>query len=97
MGPEGEETIPILVARDQKSGATMAMWVPSKGTSSSWVTRRICTWIDGLGYGRVILRSDQEASIKALQEDVKHMRHGETMLENSPVGESRSNGLSEKA
>eukprot|EP00973_Karenia_brevis_P069531 9667778-Karenia_brevis.AAC.1 len=61
MGPEGQkDKITILVARDQRSGATMSMWVPSKGTESKWVVRRVASWIDGLGYGRVILKSDQE-------------------------------------
>eukprot|EP00973_Karenia_brevis_P091878 12409601-Karenia_brevis.AAC.1 len=97
MGPEGGDKVTILVARDSKSGATMSMWVPAKGVGHQWVVRRLAVWIDSLGYGRIILKSDQEESIQALQKAVKELRTADTVLENSPVGESRSNGLTEKA
>ena len=44
-----------------------------------------------------MLKSDKEESICAFQREIKQLRTGETMLENSPVGESRINGLTEKA
>ena len=50
-------------------------------------------FIDGLGYPEIILKSDQEPAIMSVQEAVKLRRKQSTILENSAVGESRSNGL----
>ena len=97
MGDGEHEKVTILVARDRRSGATMAMWVPAKGIGHPWISRRVAVWIDALGYERVIIKSDHEESICALQREIKNIRQSETMLENSPVGESRSNGLIEMA
>ena len=54
---------PVLVMRDGSSGATMSMLVPKKGPSTAWVNQRSADWINGLGYGRVILKTDQEPTI----------------------------------
>ena len=45
----------------------------------------------------MMLKSDQEASIVALQHDVQRIRAGKTIPINSPVGESQSNGRIENA
>ena len=50
-----------------------------------------------LGYKRLILRSDQEEAIMALKKRVQAEWGDEMMLEESPVGESQSNGVVEKA
>merc|ERR1712185_638927 len=51
------------------------------------------------GYGRMILKSDQEPSIKELLRAVKRERAEDTEIlsEESPVGEHASNGAVEKA
>eukprot|EP00973_Karenia_brevis_P058798 8188391-Karenia_brevis.AAC.1 len=97
LGEHGEETVPVLVMKDQQSGAMWATWVPSKGVEHPWVVKRVVMWIESLGHKKIILKSDQEPSIQAVQAAVKEGRSSETILENSPVGESRSNGLTEKA
>ena len=96
LGKDGEKTHPIPIARDSKTSCTFATWVPSKGTSQGWVVKRILYFINGLGYPEVIVKSDQEPSIEAVQEAIKMSRKQDTMLDTSPVGESRSNGLTEK-
>eukprot|EP00973_Karenia_brevis_P008088 1095820-Karenia_brevis.AAC.1 len=63
----------------------------------SWVGKSVIGWLDSLGHGKLILKSDQEASIEAIKAAVKNGRSASTILENSAVGESRSNGLTEKA
>ena len=50
-----------------------------------------------LGYSTVILKSDQEPSIKALMLAVKKRFVGALILEWSPVGQSKSNGEVERA
>ena len=57
----------------------------------------VCQDLDRLGYKRVILRSDGEAAIVAFLNAVKKAWDGEATLEQSPAGESQSNGAAEKA
>ena len=87
LGKDGEAVNPTLIARDARTGATYATWVPGKGASDEWVVKRILIRIDGLVYTEVIVKSDQEASILAVQESIKSRRQHSTILENSPVGE----------
>eukprot|EP00969_Alexandrium_andersonii_P160560 7094351-Alexandrium_andersonii.AAC.1 len=52
-----------------------------------------------LGHRKVILKSDQEPSIMALKEAVLREcgNSVEVTMEESPVGESESNGMAERA
>ena len=97
LGKACEKTHQILIIRDSMTGCTCALWVPTKGTSEDWVIKKVVNFLDGLGYPEIVLKRDQEPSIIAVQEAVKTRRRQHTILENSPVGESRSNGLTEKA
>ena len=97
LGKKGEETFPILAVRDAKSQATFATWVPAKGTEHPWVMKRVMMFIDALGYQDIILKSDQERSITAVQTYIKEKRVGQTILENNPVGDSKANGMVEKS
>ena len=53
--------------------------------------------IESLGYTRVVIKSDQEASLVALTKSVRDAWTGELVLEHSPKGQSRSNGEVERA
>ena len=55
------------------------------------------TDLDFMGYRRVILKSDKEPSIVALCDAVNNGWHGEIVPEESPKGESKSNGEAERA
>ena len=62
------------------------------------MTCKLFVEIRNLGYKRLILKSDQERSIKALKDAVKErMMDIELVLEESPVGEHQSNGEVENA
>ena len=87
----------VLVARDNLSGSTISMVVPRKGASHPWIPNELRRWIDGLGYSKVIVKSDQEPSIRDVWNQVKLLRNEDTVIEHSPVGESQSNGVAEKA
>ena len=52
--------------------------------------------IEKLGYIVVILKADNEAALRSIQNEVKKLREGTTILENSPVGDSRANGAAER-
>ena len=53
-------------------------------------------FLNGLGYKKVILKSDQEPSIVALGKAIKTNWDGELILEHSPKGVSKSNGEVER-
>jgi hypothetical protein len=46
---------------------------------------------------KLILRSDQEASLESVRKKLAEYREGETLLEATPVGESGANGRVEEA
>ena len=89
----------VLVIRDRGSGATSAMAIPAKGFDE-YVMRRIATVIDSYGHDKIMMKSDGERPIVALKEAVKIFRSNadgkETLLEESPKGESQSNGAAER-
>ena len=87
----------FLVMRDRESGAEYATVVPHKGPGDEWLPKACARWIDGLGYNKVILRTDQEVSIEAWANEVRRHRKADTILEASPVSEKQANGVAESA
>jgi hypothetical protein len=94
---QGPNTLPVLIVRDRKSRSTWSHPVPSKGIEHPWPARALMNDLDMMGCKRVILKSDQEPSITALVNSVKHVWHGELIPEASPKGESKSSGEVERA
>ena len=70
--------------------------VPSKELSE-YLEKIVADFMKACGCGRAILKSDGEPSIVALQEAVKSVSMSDTILENSPKGDSQSNGAAENA
>ena len=95
-----DQKYPIMVVACEFSEATFAHVVTEKGVSSGWIVKRIMEDINSLGYGDIgiIVKSDQEPAITEIQEAVKKERstRAPTVLINSPVGESQSNGVVER-
>ena len=92
-----ERTITIIVARDRQTRVTTAAQVPMKGASEKWSTNVICRFIDKLGHTKTTLMNDQEKALEAVARAVKVKREHPTLLQNSPKGESQSNGVVENA
>ena len=63
------------------------------------MVRQVVRDLERLGHhGKVILTSDREEPIKDLLRSVARMRGDrQTLLEHSPVGDSKANGLAERA
>ena len=98
MAGEGdEETVAIQVAKDRKYRMIFAHMVPRKGLISMHGAEEMIKDIAKLGHREVILKSDNEPALRSVQEEVKRRREDPTILENSPVGDSRSNGAAERA
>ena len=81
---------------DHESGRVWSYALKDKSilTGEGWIQRRIVRDLENAGHKEIRLRlkSDQEASVVALQAEVQRLRTGRTIPINSPVGESESNG-----
>ena len=91
----------ILVGRERNSKSWMATTVPSKGLSSGHFIRDQCLEFmeeNGDRENKVIVKTDQEPSIKSMIDLITEARaEGRTVLEESPVKSSGSNGIVERA
>ena len=64
-----------------------------------WIAKRAAKFIDQLVHNRVTHRCDNELTIEALAREIAQARQegSQTMPETAPVGESQSNGITERA
>ena len=90
--------MPVLVSKSRKTKSISAHVVPKKGTGGGWIVQQYLRDLKKQGLrGKVVLRSDGEPAIVDLLNRVADIRMGETLIENSPVGDSRANGEAERA
>lgn len=93
-----EEMDAILIGYDSSKFGLWAFPADAKGATESAV-KWLGDKIEESGYNsvKVILKSDQEESIKALKKAVSIKRHSETTMIESPVRVSKANGRIERA
>ena len=85
--------MPVLISKNRKTKSISAHVVPKKGTGGGWIVQQYLRDLRKQGLrGKLTLRSDGEPAIRSLLDRVADLRGGETILENSPVGDSRANG-----
>ena len=92
--------VKTMVIKDGRSKAVFPIPVLQKGLDADeYSTRNMLRVLDFMGYAEVILKSDQETALDKVIESAKiHRGPGtQTMTEKSPVGDSKSNGLVERA
>ena len=92
--------LPTVVLRDRHSKAIFSHLLPCKGTTgSTYPERAVLKDLAFLGYKKLILKNDQEASIKALSQAVRNGFSGEIVPEESPKGDhhGQSNGEAERS
>jgi hypothetical protein len=87
---------PQLVMHDSESKGIYAHAVARKG-ADEYLCRKVVEDLDNLGYKEVVFKSDQEPALCNFMDVVKANWNGDASLENSPVGESESNGAVERA
>ena len=94
-----EGTKPVLVAVDRITGAIWALEVDGKGVDTGAGVKWLNEKLNMAGYSgvKVTLRSDQEPAILALKDALALERKAETAFIESPVRESKCNGLVERA
>ena len=91
---EGQGSAPILVMKDGNTGMVFAGVVIRKGREA-YAIKKVAKDIKSLGYRRIVLRNDGEASIEALKEAVRMELDIDIIPENSPVGDHAANGVAE--
>ena len=92
--------LPTVVLRDRHSKAIFSHLLPCKGTTgSTYPERAVLKDLAFLGYKKLILKNDQEVSIKALSQAVRNGFSGEIVPEESPKGDhhGQSNGEAERS
>ena len=96
------ETRTCLVVREAETRMVMSIMVPAKGREQFAVDRAV-SFIEEIGFLHqdLIVKSDQESSVRAVVEEVGTARaalgSGKWIVEHSPVGSSQSNGVVERA
>ena len=92
-----DNVVKIIVAKDEDSGAVLAYRVTTKGPGDTWMIKRLVKDIEEMGRQDIILKTDGEPAMIALQSAVQAARSGRTVLENPPQYNPQSNGACEKA
>jgi hypothetical protein len=98
---EAGNTLTALAMKERHTGMTMATVIPDKSTGR-FVTERIGAFLHEVGglHGDIILKSDQEASAKAVVDAVTRLKaekgSGRVVPEGSPVASSASDGVVER-
>ncbi|CAK0875550.1 unnamed protein product, partial [Prorocentrum cordatum] len=88
---------PMIFGKDAKTASYAASAVHRKG-ASKYAVAYIVGFIKGLGYKKVVLRSDSEKSILKLIELVnQHLPSVEIIPKASPEGDRQANGMAEAA
>ena len=64
---------------------------------SQYLVNTVLRDLEQLAHGKMVFKTDQELAMMALQERLRQARQQPTVLENSPVEQSQSNGVVEKA
>ena len=98
-GDEFGYKMTVLVGKERLSGMKFAITVPMKGSSGKFAVDKALEFIEEVGdsNGRIIVKNDQEPSIQYfIQDMLKAREEGRTILEESPVKSSGSNGIVER-
>ena len=88
----------IIVGKDEPTGMLVSHRVEAKGPGDELIIRRLVKDLEELGRGDIILKTDGEPSMLAVQKAVALMRKDlVTRPENPPAYNPESNGSAEKA
>ena len=98
-GEREEGTSPVLIAVDQITKAIWALEVDAKGVDTGAGVEWLYGKLKHSGYEgvKITLRSDQEPSIVAVKDALSVRRAAPTAFIESPVRQSKMNGLVERA
>ncbi len=89
--------IKSIVVKDEVSGSVLAYRVLCKGPRDDWLLRRLVKDLKEWGRTDIILKSDGEPAIIAVQDALQQRRSGRTIPQNPHAYNPESNGACEKA
>ena len=69
----GADNNPVLIVTNSQSGGLWALPVVRKGNHNSYISKRIVSILDKIGYAKCILKSDQEYSINEVAEETRRV------------------------
>ena len=98
-GDEFGFKLTVLGRKERRTGMRFATAVPTKGASGKFSSDKVLQFMEELGdkASKVMVKTDQEPSIKYLVNDIIEGRpSGQTVPEMSPVKSSGSNGMVER-
>ena len=98
-GDEFGHKTAILVGKERMSGLVLAAAILVKGSEGRYMLDKVLDYLAEVGdmEGRIIIKSDQEPAVKGLVKDLVEARaEGKSVVEESPVGSSGSNGVVER-
>ena len=95
-GAQDPENLPILVIRDRRTKTITASYVPEKG-QHRFGLKFFSNFLKRMGHRKVINRSDGEPALVALKTRAAEDANVEMIPEESPVGDSKANGIAEAA
>ena len=87
----------VIVGKDESTGNVLCHKVLMKGIGDEWAVKKLVQDIEDWGRSKVILKTDGEPAIKALQSRVISLRPPQTVPRNPPAYNPQSNGPCEKA
>ena len=99
-GDESGFKLTVLVGKEKVTGMCFATAVPTKGASGKFAVDKAVEYMEEMGdhTGKVIVKTDQEPSIQYFVKDLIGSRPaGQTVIEESPVKSSGSNGIVERS
>ena len=99
-GDEFGYKLVVLAGRERVTGMYFATAVPTKGSIGRFAVDKAIDYVRELGdqEGRILVKTDQEPAIKTWLNDMIAARpDGRTIVEESPVQSSGSNGRAERA
>ena len=91
----------VLVGRERATRMTASTVLPTKGCDE-FAAKRMMAFLREIGAdkGHITMKSDQEPAIVAVLNEISRHRAGagggRTVIEHSPVGDSKGNGVIER-
>ena len=89
--------IKTIVIKDERTTSVLFHKVIRKGPSDEWVIKRIAKDINEWGRQDIILKTDGEPAMIAVQDAIAQVRKGQTIPMNPPAYNPEANGACEKA
>jgi hypothetical protein len=92
-----EDLLTVVVVRDKATKTVFATAAEAKGGADEDAVDQTAAFVKRLGHPKLVMKSDQEVSIRDFTRAVALKLGCQALMELSPVAESQSNGVAERA